>query len=342
MSLLSACLIVRNESEFLAKCLASVRRLTDDIIVVDTGSRDDTLAIAREFGSRVYSLPWRDDFSEARNCALSHARGDWTLCLDADEQIRLLCSREEFAAFLMTTPAQALKAVIRSYVGAVADPAAVIHDARIVLFRTDPAIRFRRRVHEDITESLARRYGQELKFAGAPLEIEHFGYLDDMVLRRKKRQRNIRLLQLDVQENGPTPWNDYCLGTEWLGCERWSDAAPLFARVVNSTSDAPFWELAAYSLAYCHLQLRQFNDCARVCELAMNRDGADLSNQFSILRATAIWQNKLLLADVLDSVRNKSELTRQDYEACSRQYYSLLRQLRSRIGPDREESGAPS
>lgn len=342
MSLLSACLIVRDESEFLAKCLVSVRRLTADIVVVDTGSRDHTPAIAREFGCRVYSLPWRNDFSAARNYALSHARGDWTLCLDADEQIRLLCTREEFAALLMTTPAQALKAVIRSYVGSVANPAAVIHDARIVLFRTDPAIRFRRRVHEDITESLARRYGQDLNIAGAPLEIEHFGYLDAVVLKREKRQRNIDLLQLDVQENGPTPWSDYCLGTEWLGCERWSDAALLFERVVNSALAAPFWELAAYSLAFCHLRLCQFNDCARVCELALQRDSADLASQFVLLRATATWQNKRDLADVLSSLQNRSELAREDYEACSRQYFALFRQLWPQIGTDRRESGAPS
>ncbi|MHB1630070.1 MAG: glycosyltransferase family 2 protein, partial [Bacilli bacterium] len=338
----TACLIVRDEADFLADCLASVRRLTDDIVVVDTGSRDRTPAIAREFGCRVYALPWQDDFSAARNCALTHACGDWALCLDADERVRLLCSREELAAFLTTTPSQALKTVIRSYVGSAANPAAVIHDARIALFRTDPAIRFERRVHEDITESLARRYGQDLNVGGAPLEIEHVGYLDAVVQKRAKRQRNIRLLQLDVEENGSTPWNDYCLGTEWLGCERWSDAATLFERVVNSAPDAPFWELAAYSLAFCHLQLLQFDDCSRVCELALERDGADLARPFSTLRAAAVWKSKRDLASLLDSVRNPSGLAREDYEACSQRYVELFRQLWPQIDADAQESGAPS
>lgn len=319
-----------------------MRCLTDDIVVVDTGSRDHTLAIAKEYGCKVYFLPWQDDFSAARNYALSYASGDWTLCLDADEQIRLLCTREELATFLMTTPAQALKGVIRSYVGTVANPSAVIRDARMILFRTDPAIRFRRRVHEDITESLMHRYGPDLNIGGAPLEIEHFGYLDDVILKREKRQRNIHLLQLDVEENGPTPWNDYCLGTEWLGCEQWCVAASLFERVVHFAAEAPFWELAAYSLAFCHLQLRQFDDCARVCALALQRDGTELANPFVLLRATALWQNKRNLADVLSSLRDHSELAREAHEACARQYFALLRQLSLQIGTDMRASGRTS
>ena len=84
---LSVCLIVKNEEKFLAQCLKSVRDLAAQIIVVDTGSTDRTVEIAREFGAEIYSSAWSDDFAAARNAALEHATGDWILMLDADEEM---------------------------------------------------------------------------------------------------------------------------------------------------------------------------------------------------------------------------------------------------------------
>src|SRR5205823_1109121 len=83
---LSVCLIVKNEERFLAQSLKSVREIAQQIVVVDTGSTDRTVEIAKEFGAEVHSFTWCDDFSAARNVALEHATGDWVLALDADEE----------------------------------------------------------------------------------------------------------------------------------------------------------------------------------------------------------------------------------------------------------------
>jgi tetratricopeptide (TPR) repeat protein len=83
---ISACLIVRDEEARLADCLASIRNWVDEIIVVDTGSADRTLEIARQFDVRVFELPWRDDFSAARNYSIDQATGDWIFIIDADER----------------------------------------------------------------------------------------------------------------------------------------------------------------------------------------------------------------------------------------------------------------
>ena len=84
---LSACLIVKNEAAHLPRCLASVRELVDEMVVVDTGSTDETPAIATAYGARVLAFAWRDDFSAARNFGLGQARGEWLLVLDADEAL---------------------------------------------------------------------------------------------------------------------------------------------------------------------------------------------------------------------------------------------------------------
>jgi len=84
---ISLCMIVKNEEHNIAKCLASVKALVDEMIVVDTGSTDMTKAIAEEFGARIYDLSWTGNFGEARNLSLSKALCNWILILDADEVI---------------------------------------------------------------------------------------------------------------------------------------------------------------------------------------------------------------------------------------------------------------
>ena len=67
MAGISLCMIVKNEEKVLGRCLESAKRLADEIVIVDTGSEDRTREIARQYTSRVYEIPWRDDFSQARN-----------------------------------------------------------------------------------------------------------------------------------------------------------------------------------------------------------------------------------------------------------------------------------
>lgn len=83
---ISLCLIVKDEAAYLARAIESSRAAADEIIVVDTGSRDDSPAIARRLGAKVFHFRWRGNFSAARNFALEQAAGEWILFLDADEE----------------------------------------------------------------------------------------------------------------------------------------------------------------------------------------------------------------------------------------------------------------
>ena len=87
MSVLSLCMIVRNEEKYLSNCLNSVKDLVDEIVIVDTGSTDKTKEIAGKFTKKIFNFAWCDDFAKARNESLKHATGDWVLVLDADETI---------------------------------------------------------------------------------------------------------------------------------------------------------------------------------------------------------------------------------------------------------------
>lgn len=83
--ILSLCLIAKNEEKALPQCLNSVKDVVEEMVVLDTGSCDRTVEIARQFGAKVHHFTWCNDFSAARNEALKYVSGDWVLVLDADE-----------------------------------------------------------------------------------------------------------------------------------------------------------------------------------------------------------------------------------------------------------------
>ena len=90
MPTLSLAMIVKNEEKNLGHCLASVKDLVDEMVVVDTGSTDGTVALAESFGARLGHFPWTGDFAAARNESLRLSTGDWVLVLDADEAVDAL------------------------------------------------------------------------------------------------------------------------------------------------------------------------------------------------------------------------------------------------------------
>ncbi|MFS0559085.1 glycosyltransferase family 2 protein, partial [Brevibacillus sp. 179-C9.3 HS] len=87
MTRLSLCMIVKNEGNCIERCLNSVKHAVDEMIIVDTGSSDDTINICRSAGASVFSYEWNDDFASARNYGLERATGDWIIWLDADEEV---------------------------------------------------------------------------------------------------------------------------------------------------------------------------------------------------------------------------------------------------------------
>ena len=191
--MISLCVITRDEEQFLARCLSSVRELADEIIVVDTGSVDRTMEIAGLFGARVYDFEWTEDFSAARNFSLSKATGDWIFSLDADEII----SEQDHIHLrnlirLAGAGCTAYSIVTRNYtndpnqVGWVANDAKYraeeagcgwIPTEKVRLFPNHRRIRYEYAVHEMVEPSLHRE-GLEVK--GCSIPIHHYGPLAEV------------------------------------------------------------------------------------------------------------------------------------------------------------------
>lgn len=169
----------------LPRCLASLRGLVDETIVVDTGSTDESPRLAADLGARVVHHEWQDDFSAARNRALSEARGRWILYIDADECAQPL-SRDHLAAALDDPSAIAATVRFRPRTG-------FTRYRECRLFRNDPRIRFRHRIHESMlpdVEAVMLRDGARM--VRSALAIDHFGYDGDQT---HKHARNDSLLR---------------------------------------------------------------------------------------------------------------------------------------------------
>ncbi|HEY5234454.1 MAG TPA: glycosyltransferase [Verrucomicrobiae bacterium] len=193
---LSVCLIVKNEEKFLAQCLKSIRAVARQIIVVDTGSTDRTVEIAKEFGAEIYSFTWCDDFSAARNAALEHATGDWILMLDADEELSE-AEHEKLRADMKKTGVIAHRLPLVNRGNEAEGPSFVPR-----LFRNAPGVYYFGRIHEQVFPSLlslGKPWGLHVGFGTA--QLLHHGYTKEMVRDRNKIARNLNLLRQAVEEN---------------------------------------------------------------------------------------------------------------------------------------------
>jgi len=207
-------MIVKNEERFLDGCLASLEGLVDEAVVVDTGSSDRTVEIAKARGARVFQHAWREDFSAARNEALDRATSDWILYIDADERVRPY-ARQRLEAELADPSLCA--ATLRFYprTGYTAYP-------EYRLFRRDPRIRFRGTIHEtmmpDINELVA---SGQARSGITGLTIDHLGYDGDQ---SHKLQRNLTLLETEVQSKPERMYLWWHLGTVYRDLGRFDEA----------------------------------------------------------------------------------------------------------------------
>ena len=202
-------MIVRDEAACLASCLASVRGFAEEMVVVDTGSVDGTVAIAEEAGARVHHLPWPGDFAAARNVALEQVRGDWVLVLDADERLR-----PEAMGLLreaMAQPDALLITLLRQECGAQQSPYSSVSR----LFRRHPAIRWSRAYHSLVDDSVEALLQEEphwrLLHCPEPALL-HEGYRPERIAQGHKAQRLREAMEAELLRNPADPYTCAKLG----------------------------------------------------------------------------------------------------------------------------------
>jgi glycosyltransferase involved in cell wall biosynthesis len=206
---ISLCMIVRDEDPRLPKCLASISPYVDEIVVVDTGSRDTTREVARDYGARVFDFPWVDSFSVARNQSIEQARGSWILRMDADDviapedgaKLRELIHRypdRDDIAYLME---------YRVPPSPDGSGGHVVDQVQLWPNRAD--LRFQYRLHEQLLPSVL---GAGLTTVTSGISIHHCNFDWSWEGQAKRRRRDFPMLEKDLQDHPDDPFVLFNLG----------------------------------------------------------------------------------------------------------------------------------
>lgn len=221
---MSLCMIVRDEASMLPAFLAAVEGVWDELVAVDTGSRDETPRILQAAGARVLSRQWQDDFAAARNVSLEAAQGDWVLVLDADERLHR-ADVQSLLDVIGDAGAGAATVSMRNV-----QASGLVRESRLLrLFRRHPDVRFQHRIHEDVWEPVRGRLratGQRL--VHADVAVDHLGYARSVAEERKKKDRDWRLLGLLIAEAPDDLYSHFKrleLARYWRDSDQWREAA---------------------------------------------------------------------------------------------------------------------
>lgn len=248
----SLCMIVKNEERYIERCLESVKQVVNEIIIVDTGSKDSTIEIANKYTTNIYSFDWVNDFSAARNFALKHAKSDYILVMDADEYLeedvdfqRDLIKEYDYYVFNIKNHMK----FNRSFT----------HTA-VRMFRNHVDFKYENRLHEhlNILES-NNKYTGDMSVC----TIEHLGYMDEEILEEKKYKRNLPLMKLEVKEN-PTAYNLFNMGKTYFGMNEFKKTVPYFQKSYSLGKDKIYIPELLTKLAFALNEIGQVNDAISI------------------------------------------------------------------------------
>lgn len=243
---LSTCMIVKNEAELLPACLDSICEVSDEIIVMDTGSTDATIDIAKQYGAHVEVIEWKQHFGDARNEALKLATGDWILSIDADERLTkedtvllrsLLDGSHEYEGWFLQ---------VEHFLSDDEDAVPISINPLLRLFRNREAYRFEGAIHEQIAPVILRER-PEAVFGISRCRIRHLGYQSHIVMNKNKIQRNIALLEHTLETEGREPFHLFNLAVEKLRLGSIEEALSL---LIEAKAITPF------SATFAHLMIK--------------------------------------------------------------------------------------
>lgn len=295
---LSFCIIVKNEAENLPRCLSSVQNVVDEMVVLDTGSSDRTIEIAKSFGAEVHSFEWRNDFSAARNESLKYVHGDWILVLDADEvlvpeivpTLKQAIAQDDYLVFNL----------VRQEIGAAQSPYSLISR----LFRRHPEIWFSRPYHamiDDQVEALLKREAHWKIGAISEVAILHEGYQADVIAGRDKANKARSTMEGFLATHPNDPYVCSKLGALYVQIGETAKGIELLERGLSTVEDAATQYELHYHLGSVHVQLNEIEQAAHHYQQAIQQPilpklklGA-VNNLASLLKDAGDLQNAQIL-----------------------------------------------
>lgn len=266
-------MIARDEARCIGRALDSLRPHVQRMLVLDTGSRDDTVAIARAAGAEVHHFAWCDDFAAARNRALDLADADWNLVVDADEW--LLEGGAAIAALQHQRPTHLGQLRIHSTFGDGAQ--AHVSWLTRVLPR---GVRYEGRIHEQPVSSLPR--------VRVDIGLGHDGYSQAQIAFKRGRNRALLLAERDARPEDPHVWLH--LGKDHETYGEHADAATCYrAAWLRSAPGAPYRHDLLVRLLHCLGQSGALDEALVLADGAMAEWGGSPDYHFVLGNLLLDW-----------------------------------------------------
>ena len=249
---ITLCMIVKNEEEYLRRCLDSVKDKVDQIIIVDTGSKDATLDIAKEYTNDIYHFKWMEDFAAARNESIKYATSDYILVLDADEYLDSKADLQQDIS--LNFDYYFLK--VHNFMS---NGRAINHIA-IRLFANHKGLTYHNRLHEHLNTM-----DEEADYRGAPGGglIYHTGYTDQMMKDRKKEERNVPLMLKEVSEN-PNAYNLFNMGRTYMWIGEYEKAITYLQRAYPLSTNLNIIPELLTTICNCLGELNRYEEALQV------------------------------------------------------------------------------
>lgn len=236
---ISLCMITKDEENYIANCLDSIKDFVDEIIIVDTGSSDNTCPIVESYNTKLFYYTWEDDFSKARNFGIEKASEDWIIYLDADEIIEDACNLKEIINYSDIEDIDAYLFQIINYSDNKITEIETSTSAR--LFRNKKEYRFTGRIHEQLPLDVE-------KTAMCDLIIKHYGYTPLANAKKNKSARNLLILKKTLEENPLDGFVYFNLGNEYMRLNQIEEALKHYKKSLELTDKNIGYESRLYKM----------------------------------------------------------------------------------------------
>ncbi len=276
--MISACLITKNEEKFLAETFQSLKPLVSEIIVVDTGSTDNTVSIAKACGAIVYHFKWENNFAKARNFSLSKATQPWILIIDPDErlaqrefsQMQSMVQKIQVAAYSFKTrnyvhnsTVSGFKPCKGEYLALEKNFPGYFESKKIRLFRRSSSVQFVGSVHELVEPTIKG------KVVDSEIPFHHYGSSEEVCADRGKNEFYQKQGEQKLSEN-PQDWKSYFeLGTQFLTAGKYEAAVPNLEKANSLKKRDP---LILSNLGFAYMETKCFQDGERVLNECLQID----------------------------------------------------------------------
>ncbi len=285
---ISVCIIARNEERHIEECLKALKPYHCEIVLVDTGSTDNTLTLAAGYTDQIYHFDWCDDFSAAKNYAVSKASNDWILSIDCDEYLESI-DIKKLSALMERHPQKAGRILLRNRFRQ--DGLVSFEHVRLCRFFNRNCYHFTGKIHEQVTPKPActnaeDAYNSEavsgpcanvpisadtpdipdrspaMPAVNVPISVLHVGYDTSEEEMQSKSRRNIALLEQELKSAGPDAYLYYQLGQSCMKLKDYEKAYEWFhlGLSMDLEPSQDYVQNMVESYGYCLLDMKRFEE----------------------------------------------------------------------------------